>query len=66
MTALGLDFEPLAHQSHAQSLAIEGAEEKRWNKFTVREGFWTLGIVGVILMGIMLLALFGYVNFDMD
>ena len=35
-------------------------------QFTVREGFWMLGIVGVILIGIMLLTLFGYLNFDMD
>jgi hypothetical protein len=35
-------------------------------QFSVREGFWMLGIVGVILIGIMLLALFGYLNFDMD
>jgi hypothetical protein len=42
MTALGLDFEPLAHQSHAQSLAIEGAEEKRWNnlQFEKASGRW--------------------------
>jgi hypothetical protein len=36
------------------------------DQFTVREGSWMLGIVGVILMGIMLLALFGYLNFDLD
>ena len=35
-------------------------------QFTIREGFWMLGIVGVILMGIMLLAVFGYLNFDMN
>jgi hypothetical protein len=39
---------------------------KAVEQFSVREGFWVLGIVGVILMGIMLLALFGYLNFDMD
>jgi hypothetical protein len=39
---------------------------KTVEQFTVREGFWMLGIVGVILMGLMLLALFGYLNFDMD
>jgi hypothetical protein len=33
--------------------------------FSFREGFWMLGIVGVILMGIMLLFLFGYLNADM-
>jgi hypothetical protein len=39
---------------------------KTVEQFTVREGVWILGIVGVILMGMMLLALFGYLNFDMD
>ena len=39
---------------------------KAVEQFSVREGFWMLGIVGVILMVIMLLALFGYLNFDMD
>ena len=38
---------------------------KMVEQFTVREGVWILGIVGVILMGIMWLALFGYLNFDM-
>lgn len=34
--------------------------------FTIREGFWMLGIVCVIMMGIMLLFLFGYLNVDID
>ena len=38
---------------------------KTAEQFTVREGFWMLGIVGVILMVIMLLFLFGYLNADM-
>jgi hypothetical protein len=33
--------------------------------FTVREGFWMLGMVGVILMGIILLLLLGYLDADM-
>ena len=39
---------------------------KAVEQFSVREGFWMLGIVGVILMVIMLLFLFGYLNVDMD
>jgi hypothetical protein len=35
-------------------------------KFTSRQGFWLLGIVAVIMMGMMLLILLGYVNVDMD
>ena len=35
-------------------------------QFSVREGFWMLGIVGVVLTVIMLLFLFGYLNVDMD
>jgi hypothetical protein len=34
-------------------------------KFTIREGLWILGILAVILMGILLLFLFGYLNADM-
>ena len=34
-------------------------------KFTIREGFWIVGILAVILMGILLLFLFGYLNADM-
>lgn len=34
------------------------------DKFTIREGFWMLGAGGVILMGIMLLFLFAYLNAD--
>jgi hypothetical protein len=37
---------------------------KAVEKFTVREGVWILGIVGVILMATMLLFLFGYLNAD--
>jgi hypothetical protein len=39
---------------------------KAVEQFSVREGSWMLGIVGVILMVIMLLFLFGYLNVDMD
>jgi hypothetical protein len=38
---------------------------KAVEKFTVRQGVWMLGLVGVILMGLMLLVLFGYLNADM-
>jgi len=38
---------------------------KAVEKFTVRQGLWLLGLVGVILMGLMLLVLFGYLNADM-
>jgi hypothetical protein len=34
--------------------------------FRVREGFWMLGIIGIIVMGIMLLLLFGYLDADMN
>jgi hypothetical protein len=34
-------------------------------KFTVREGLWTLGVPAVILMGILLLFFFGFLNTDM-
>ena len=33
-------------------------------QFSPREGFWMLGIVGVLLVGIMLLFLLGYLNAD--
>jgi hypothetical protein len=64
MTALGLDFEPLAHNSHAQPFADKG-RRREVDKFTIREGFWMLGIVCVALMVTMLLFLFGYLNADM-
>ena len=38
---------------------------KAVEQFSIREGFWMLGIVGVILMVIMLLFLLGYLNADM-
>jgi hypothetical protein len=34
-------------------------------RFTTREGLWILGILAVILMGILLLFLFGYLNADL-
>jgi hypothetical protein len=37
---------------------------KAVDKFTVREGFWMLGVVGMVLMGIVLLFVFGYLNAD--
>jgi len=39
---------------------------KSVEKFTSRQGLRLLGIVGVILMGMMLLMLLGYLNVDMD
>jgi len=35
-------------------------------KFTSCQGLWLLGIVAVIMMGMMLLILLGYLNVDMD
>jgi hypothetical protein len=35
-------------------------------KFTSRQGLWLLGIAAVIFMGMMLLALLGHLNVDMD
>ena len=34
-------------------------------KFTIREGLWILGILAAILMGMLLLFLFGYLNADL-
>jgi hypothetical protein len=34
-------------------------------EFTIREGLWILGILAVILMGILLLLLSGYLDADM-
>jgi hypothetical protein len=34
-------------------------------KFTVRQGLWTLGLPVAILIGILLLLLFGYLDADM-
>ena len=34
-------------------------------KFTIREGLGILGILAVVLMGIMWLFLYGYLNADM-
>jgi hypothetical protein len=63
-TALGLAFEPLATipmHNHSPTRGRRRVVEK----FTIGEGFWILGTVGVILMGIMLLFLLGYLNADM-
>jgi len=39
---------------------------KAVEQFSVREGFWILGMVVVIVLVIMLLLLSGYLNVDMD
>jgi hypothetical protein len=65
ITALGLILNPwptILMHNHWPSRG----RRKTVELFTVREGFWMLGIVGVILISIMLLVLFGYLNFDMD
>jgi hypothetical protein len=35
-------------------------------KFTSRQGLWLLGIAAVMMMGMLLLILLGYLNVDMD
>src|SRR6266480_3465568 len=57
MTALGLDLNlwptiPMHNHSPTRG------RRRVVDKFTIREGFWMLGLVGAILMGIMLLFLF--------
>lgn len=66
MTALGLDFANLWPTIYMHNHWPSRGRRKAVEQFSVREGFWMLGIIGVILMGLMLLALFGYLNFDMD
>ena len=65
MTALGLDFANLWRTILMHNHWPSRGRRKAVEQFSVREGFWMLGIVGVILMGIMLLFLFGYLNADM-
>jgi hypothetical protein len=46
---------------------LERGRRKYVEKFTSRQGLWLLGIAGLIMLGMMLLFLFGYVvNIDMD
>jgi hypothetical protein len=66
MTALGLDFANLGPTIFMHNHWPSRGRRKAVEQFSVREGFWMLGIVGVVLMGIMLLFLFGYLNVDMD
>jgi len=66
MTALGLDFANLWPTILMHNHWPSRGRRKTVEQFTVREGIWMLGILGVIMLGIMLLALFGYLNFDMD
>jgi hypothetical protein len=63
--------EPLLFQDVAQVpmsnySPLERGRRKYVEKFTSRQGLWLLGIVAVILMGMMLLDLLGYLNVDMD
>jgi len=46
--------------------SLERGRRKYVEKFTSRQGLWLLRIVAVILMGMMLLVLLGYLNVDMD
>ena len=66
MTALGLDFANLWPTIPMQNYSPTRGRRKVVETFTIREGFWMLGIVCVIMMGIMLLFLFGYLNVDID
>jgi hypothetical protein len=45
---------------------LERGRRKVVEKFTSRQGLWLLGTVAVIMMGLMLLILLGYLNVDMD
>jgi hypothetical protein len=45
---------------------LERGRRRFVEKFTSRQGIWLLGILAVIMMGMMLLILLGYVNVDMD
>jgi hypothetical protein len=63
-TALGLDFTNLLPTIPMHNHWPSRGRRKTVEQFTVREGVWILGIVGVILMAIMLLFLFGYLNAD--
>ena len=65
MTAPGLDFANLWPTILMHNHWPSRGRRKAVEQFSVREGFWMLGIVGVILMVIMLLFLFGYLNADM-
>jgi hypothetical protein len=65
VTALGLGFAnpwPIIMHNHWPSRGRRKAVEQ----FSVREGFWILGMVVVIVLVIMLLLLSGYLNVDMD
>jgi hypothetical protein len=55
----GMQGSPMNNYSPARG------RKKVVEKFTIREGLWILGILAVILMGILLLILFGYLNADM-
>jgi hypothetical protein len=39
---------------------------KEVRKFTTRQGLWIAGLVGVVMAGMLMLILLGYVNVDMD
>jgi hypothetical protein len=41
-------------------------KRKAARKFTIRQGLWIAGIVGVVMAGMLMLILLGYVNVDMD
>jgi hypothetical protein len=66
MTALGPDLANLWPTILMHNHWPSRGRRKAVEQFSVREGFWMLGIVGVVLMVIMLLFLFGYLNVDMD
>ena len=63
MTALGLDLNlwptiPMHNHSPTRG------RRKAVDKFTVREGFWVLGVVVMALMGVVMLFVFGYLDVD--
>jgi hypothetical protein len=39
---------------------------KAVRRFTIRQGLWIAGMVGVVLAGMLMLILHGYLNVDMD
>jgi len=65
MNALGLGFANLWSTILMHNHWPSRGRRKAVEQFSVREGLWMLGIVGVVLMVIMFLFLFGYLNADM-
>jgi hypothetical protein len=64
-TALGLDFAKLWPTIVMHNHWPSRGRRKAVEQFSFREGFWMLGIVGAVLMVIVLLFWFGYLNAEM-